>query len=154
MSDQLVTYIMFTIVWCILSGIPSTASKLLFTIFIPLINLLLSIKLNLSILKDYFKTSSIMYFLWILKEILISSISVVKIVWTKSNSSLGVIISLQTIQTKDIGLLTYANSITLTPGTITLCIESKKLIVHALNTSFMIDLQAGNMDKKIKNILK
>ncbi|MCZ6914779.1 MAG: Na+/H+ antiporter subunit E, partial [Rickettsia endosymbiont of Ixodes persulcatus] len=46
------------------------------------------------------------------------------------------------------------NSITLTPGTVTLDINNNMLLVHALNKSSITDLQRGIMIKKIKQILK
>jgi multicomponent Na+:H+ antiporter subunit E len=48
----------------------------------------------------------------------------------------------------------YANSITLTPGTVTLSIEGKNFLVHALDYDFMSELQTGEMDKRIKQIIK
>ena len=50
-------------------------------------------------------------------------------------------------------MVIYANSITLTPGTVTLSTEDNKLLVHALDIRFMKDLQDGIMDKTIEGII-
>ena len=61
---------------------------------------------------------------------------------------------IKTIQDNDIGIVVYANSITLTPGTVTLSVEGKNFLVHALDYDFMSELQTGEMDKRIKQIIK
>jgi multicomponent Na+:H+ antiporter subunit E len=48
-----------------------------------------------------------------------------------------------------IGVATYANSITLTPGTITVGVDGKDLIVHALVREGALDLEAGGMDRRV-----
>jgi multicomponent Na+:H+ antiporter subunit E len=57
-------------------------------------------------------------------------------------------------QKNTIGIVTYANSITLTPGTVTLSTEDNQLLVLALDMSFMDDLKDGQMDRKVKEIVK
>ncbi len=47
------------------------------------------------------------------------------------------------------GLVTYANSITLTPGTITTEIEGNVLTVHALVRDGALDLEGGGMDGRV-----
>ena len=43
----------------------------------------------------------------------------------------------------------YANSITITPGTVTLDMNNNMLLVHALNKSSFTDLQRSGMIKKL-----
>ena len=59
---------------------------------------------------------------------------------------------IKTIQTNDVGITVYANSITLTPGTVTLSVEGNNLLVHALDDVFMSGLQDEEMDNRIKSI--
>ena len=44
---------------------------------------------------------------------------------------------------------TYANSITLTPGTITVAVNGNDLTVHALMRDGALDLEAGGMDRRV-----
>lgn len=50
------------------------------------------------------------------------------------------------------GLVTYANSITLTPGTITTDVKGNTLTVHSLVREGALDLEAGGMDHRVKRL--
>ena len=58
------------------------------------------------------------------------------------------------IEVKDLselGVSIYANSITLTPGTISVETEKDKILVHYLEQNGYDDLLSGRMKKKVKN---
>jgi multicomponent Na+:H+ antiporter subunit E len=55
----------------------------------------------------------------------------------------------RTSQKTPAGVATYANSITLTPGTITVEVSGNDLIVHALVRDGADDLEAGGMDRRV-----
>jgi multicomponent Na+:H+ antiporter subunit E len=48
------------------------------------------------------------------------------------------------------GLATYANSITLTPGTITVGVSGNDLTIHALVRDGALDLEGGGMDSRVR----
>lgn len=48
-----------------------------------------------------------------------------------------------------VGKVTYANSITLTPGTVTLLLEQDSVEVHALLTSSAEGIKSGQMERKV-----
>ncbi len=52
-------------------------------------------------------------------------------------------------QKTQVGVATYANSITLTPGTLTVGVDGSDLIVHALDGASADDLEAGKMDARV-----
>ncbi len=52
-------------------------------------------------------------------------------------------------QTTDLGRVIYANSITLTPGTVSVELTKDSVIVHALAKDFADDLVSGEMAKAI-----
>ena len=52
-------------------------------------------------------------------------------------------------QRSKVGIATYANSITLTPGTITVGVRGDELTVHALVREGAADLEAGGMDRRV-----
>ena len=54
----------------------------------------------------------------------------------------------------DLGLVILANSITLTPGTVTTRLEQGVLEVHALTGQGMQDLVQGPMVKKVASLQK
>jgi multicomponent Na+:H+ antiporter subunit E len=49
-------------------------------------------------------------------------------------------------------MVTLANSITLTPGTITMDIEDGEFIVHALSERVAVDLLSGDMENRVAHI--
>ena len=52
----------------------------------------------------------------------------------------------------DLGRVIHANSITLTPGTVSIELEGNEIIVHALNEAFAEDLFTGVMDRRVTAI--
>ncbi|MGB7206276.1 MAG: Na+/H+ antiporter subunit E, partial [Anderseniella sp.] len=52
-------------------------------------------------------------------------------------------------QKTEIGQVIYGNSITLTPGTITVDIENGELLVHALTQAGADGVKAGDMDRRV-----
>ncbi len=154
MLTKIIAYVFFVVIWIGLAGIPTTVQQILFMLSASLLTLFLSIFLDLMPKKNYFKISFILYIGWLLKEVLMSSIAVVKISWRKNLRIQPILEPIETIQKNNIGIVTYANSITLTPGTVTLSTEDNHLLVHALDISFMNDLQEGEMDKRIKEVVK
>jgi multicomponent Na+:H+ antiporter subunit E len=52
-------------------------------------------------------------------------------------------------QKTELGQVIYANSITLTPGTITLDLRNQSVLVHAISDHTACGISDGVMDKKI-----
>ncbi|WP_341788355.1 MULTISPECIES: monovalent cation/H+ antiporter subunit E [unclassified Rickettsia] len=100
------------------------------------------------------KISIILYFPWLFWEICKSAFSVIKIIWQRNIVVEPVFEWVDAEGLKDIGEIIYSNSITLTPGTVTLDINNNMLLVHALDKSSIDDLHNGKMIKKIKRILR
>ena len=55
-------------------------------------------------------------------------------------------------QRTTVGITIYGNSITLTPGTITVGQRGNELTVHALTRNGALDLEAGAMDRRVTRI--
>jgi multicomponent Na+:H+ antiporter subunit E len=53
---------------------------------------------------------------------------------------------------KELSLATFANSITLTPGTITADIVDGEYYVHCLDQKVADDLMSGDMEKKVAHV--
>ena len=52
-------------------------------------------------------------------------------------------------QRSDVGRVTYANSVTLTPGTVTVDMDGDMFLVHALTKGSAAGLETGDMDKRV-----
>ncbi len=94
---------------------------------------------------------TIVYLPWLIKEIFKSNIDVLKIVWKPGPMPIAphmvkVPHSLRTTY----GLVTYANSITLTPGTVTVEIGDDAFLVHCLAPAFSEGLLSGDMEARCK----
>lgn len=89
------------------------------------------------------------YFVWLLGSVIASSIDVTKLIWgiknRLSNKIIWIEISVNDINKK----ILYANSITLTPGTISIDIEDNNLLVHTLHKDFAKELCSKDMENKI-----
>ncbi|MES2214926.1 MAG: Na+/H+ antiporter subunit E [Pseudomonadota bacterium] len=92
----------------------------------------------------------IRYSLWLLAEIAKSSIGVTKLIFTRPLSITPTVSWISTTQESEVARVIFANSITLTPGTITISLEENRLLVHSLTKEGIEDLQNGAMDSKIK----
>ena len=55
-------------------------------------------------------------------------------------------------QGDDVGRVIYANSITLTPGTVTIDEQGDMLTVHALTTAAADGLLTGEMDRRVTRL--
>jgi multicomponent Na+:H+ antiporter subunit E len=92
------------------------------------------------------------HLVWLTKEIILSNISVVKHVWFGSETISPVLTRVQASQKTDIGKVIYANSITLTPGTVAVDLVGDQITVHALSRENIEDLQTGEMDRRTSRL--
>jgi multicomponent Na+:H+ antiporter subunit E len=95
----------------------------------------------------YFFPRLIQYTLWLIKEILKSNIQTAKVIIMKSEEP--ELFSVKATQKTNEGKVTYANSITLTPGTVTTQIKNDIFEVHALTKDFGDDVRSSDMDKMV-----
>jgi multicomponent Na+:H+ antiporter subunit E len=89
------------------------------------------------------------YFPWVLREIAKSAWAVTKIIVNPALPISPTMTRVRASQKTSIGVVTYANSITLTPGTITTGVKANVLTVHALVRDGALDLEAGGMDARV-----
>ena len=58
-------------------------------------------------------------------------------------------VRVKTSQKTQVGQVTYANSITLTPGTISVAIAGDEILVHALTREGAQGVADGDMDRRV-----
>lgn len=92
------------------------------------------------------------YFLWLLKELVLANIAVVKSIWLGNGSISPTLTTIKASQKTDIGKVIYANSITITPGTVTVDLIGDRLMVHALFSENIDILKAGEMDRRVSQL--
>ncbi|VAW93114.1 Na(+) H(+) antiporter subunit E [hydrothermal vent metagenome] len=94
------------------------------------------------------------YFLWLIKEIIIANFTVVRCIWSITPSISPTVITLKTNQKTALATVIYANSITLTPGTVTINLTNNELMVHALTKESAQSLYDGIMERRVLSLEK
>ena len=89
------------------------------------------------------------YYLWLIKEIIQANITVVKHIWLGEESISPTLKKIKISQQTDVGKVIYANSITLTPGTVAIDLVEDEIIVHALLLKDVESLEIGEMDRRV-----
>lgn len=92
------------------------------------------------------------YYAWLIKEIILSNMLVVKHIWLGNRTISPTLKTIKASQKTDIGKVIYANSITMTPGTVTVNLEGDQFTVHALVRESIEDLETGEMDRRVTQL--
>ena len=98
------------------------------------------------------------YLVWLCREIISSNIATGRIILNGKFDEEW--FEVPATQASDAGIVTYANSITLTPGTVTVDVidETKdgdgktRFLVHALHPDFSDDVRSGEMDRRVSAV--
>lgn len=93
--------------------------------------------------------ASLTYFPWLWVEIFKSSVAVARVILRPRLQISPVMTVVDTGLRSAIGIVTYGNSITLTPGTVTCGIKGKRLTVYALMREGALDIEAGGMEARV-----
>lgn len=91
------------------------------------------------------------YWAWLVLEIVKSSLDVAKIILSPGLPISPKLIRVRPGEATAVGVVTYANSITLTPGTITVEVDrhDRRFLVHALTEAGAAGVAAGDMDRRV-----
>ena len=92
------------------------------------------------------------YFPYIIWEIIKSNIYVCKIIVSPKMKISPKMFYTTASQKTEIGQAIYANSITLTPGTITLDVRDDQFLVHALTQETADGVLSGDMDRRVTKL--
>lgn len=92
---------------------------------------------------------AVSYFPWLIREIAKSAWGVTKIILHPDLPISPTMTVVRASQKTSAGIATFGNSITLTPGTITVGVSGNQLTVHALVQDNALDLESGRMDRRV-----
>ena len=93
-----------------------------------------------------------LYWLWLLWQIAKANVAVSKLILNPALPISPRIIRVKASQPSDLGRVVYANSITLTPGTVSINLEGDHIEVHALTEELADDLKTGDMDRRVTRL--
>ncbi|MDO9225699.1 MAG: Na+/H+ antiporter subunit E [Pseudomonadota bacterium] len=94
------------------------------------------------------------YWPWLAKEIMLSAWDVSKRVLHPRLPISPTLVEFTPSQKTDLGLVIHANSITLTPGTISVEVEPGRFLVHALTREGAAGLAGSEMDRRCSELEK
>lgn len=92
------------------------------------------------------------YWTWLLKEIFKSNLDVARIIVNPNLPINPIVFRIKTSQIDEIGQVIYANSITLTPGTVSMEVNDNEIEVHALTHAAAEALHSGEMDRRVRRL--
>ncbi len=92
------------------------------------------------------------YWIWLLAQIAKSNVDVARTILGIGDPPTPSVVRVKPSQRTELGQVIYANSITLTPGTISIELENGEITVHALTRGSADDLGTGVMDGLVSKL--
>ena len=145
--------VVLALLWIALSGY-FTVLQLSLGVFSCIFVIWLSIRLDL--LPEESRRISLFrlaaYLIWLVKQIIFSNFRIARIVLSTRPQLHRRVVHSKVKQHTTLGVAIYANSITLTPGTVTLDAEEDDLSVHVLTRRCADDLLGDEMNRRVAGI--
>ncbi len=92
------------------------------------------------------------YVPWLLWQIFKSNLDVARIILNPRLPHSPRLLRVRASQRTAVGQVIYANSITLTPGTISLDLREGQILVHALTADSAAGVESGEMDRRVSGV--
>ena len=92
------------------------------------------------------------YLLWLMWQVVLSNIDLVRRIWDPALPIRPTWQRLDIKVTSSLAKTLYANSITLTPGTLTTDVREDHFMVHSLTPDGIEDLRKGRMEEQIQRL--
>jgi multicomponent Na+:H+ antiporter subunit E len=102
----------------------------------------------------FFKMEFFSYIGWLIWQVIITNIDVARRIWDPSLPIKPACRKIKVSISDPLIKTIYANSITLTPGTVTTEVGEDYFIVHALNSESLDELEEGEMETRLKRLEK
>jgi multicomponent Na+:H+ antiporter subunit E len=99
-----------------------------------------------------FGLATVTYWPWLVKEILKSGWQVIRIILDPRLPISPTLARFKPSQRSTVGLVTHANSITLTPGTVTVEATHVEFLVHAITQEGAAGLAGSEMDRRVARL--
>lgn len=96
--------------------------------------------------------SVLLYWLWLAWEVIKANVDIARCILSPGLPISPRVIKVRSSQKTELGRVTYANSITLVPGTVTMDVDEDLFTVHALTKANADDLESGEMDRRVSNV--
>lgn len=154
MTRNIITFLSLAAVWLLWSG--NLAPLLLRFGFISVLLVMwISYRMDrISGVPRVYKLGlrPLLYAPWLIKEIIISNLQIARIILSPKPAISPAMVRVRASQTTDLGKVVYANSITFTPGTITVDLRGDMILVHALTDEMAENLKTGEMNRRVARL--
>ena len=151
MRNTLNLFLILILTWWLLSGY--TINLLLGLGFISVILVVWISKRMDKVDDDTHPISNVFvmfhYFPWLFIEIIKANFDVAIAIISKEKKWDPKLVEIKAGQTSEVGRVIFANSITLTPGTVTIGVEENTFTIHSLTKLGRDGLESGEMDKRV-----
>ena len=149
-------YLLFFLAWIIFNG-NITLEIVIFGVVIAAAMLAFMCKfMDYSMKKEknvYKKSIAFLeYVVILLREIIKANLAIIPRILTVEEEMEPVIVTFRTSLKSDFTRMLLANSITLTPGTITVSLEGDEYTIHCLDTSLATDLENSVFEEALKKL--
>ena len=138
--------------WLLLSG---HTSPLLLSLGLLSVTAVVACASRLEVLDDegvpvHLLPKLIRYVPWLIGQVIRSNLDVARRIVSPKLPIHPSVIKVDATHHTEVGRVTYANSITLTPGTISLDVSAETIEVHALTEDAANDLMSGEMARQVQ----
>ncbi len=149
-------YILFLLAWIIFNG-NITLEIMIFGVVISAVVFAFMCKyMDYSLKKEInvYKKSIwfLAYAVLLIREIIKANLAIIPRILTVEEEMDPVIVKFRTSLKSDFTRMLLANSITLTPGTITVSLEDDEYTIHCLDTSLAEGLENSDFEKALKKL--
>jgi len=151
-------YLLFFAAWVIFNGNITTEIVIFGLVIAALVFAFMCKFMDYSLQKEKVFYKTILHFLGyvvvLVKEIIKANFGVVQIVLSRNEIPEPILVKFRTTLKSDVARVILANSITLTPGTITVSLEGDELTVHCLDKSLADGMEDSIFVKKLEKMEK
>ena len=146
--------ILCAVIWLLLSGI---YTPFLLSLGVLSCGLVVWLAQRMGLLDDDVPNIGLLlrffaYLPWLIGEIAKANIDVIKRTLSPQLPISPTLFRVRCTQRSDLGRVIFANSITLTPGTVAIMVEDDYIEVHALSQETADDLTKGVMDQRVSRV--
>lgn len=96
----------------------------------------------------------VLYLGYLLKSIVVAAIGVAEVVLDPRMPIEPVMVVHRTSFKRLVSRVAFANSITLTPGTLTVEVDGDRFLIHCLHERFADDIASGDLEKRIARVFE
>ncbi|MGB0219590.1 MAG: Na+/H+ antiporter subunit E [Sinimarinibacterium flocculans] len=90
------------------------------------------------------------YWLWLSLQVMQSAWTVARLIWTPGARIVPGLGKAGVSGMSDVERAAYANSITLTPGTLSITVDEQSIEIHALDADTLQAIEAGDMERRLR----